>query len=364
MEDVNFTYQYDNNGNRTTKTVKVGGAITQYEYDAENKLVRVVSPNNTANYKYDGLRRRVEKEVIAGTTTTTRYVYDNEDILLELDGSNNILARYTHGPGIDEPLIMEKNAESFYYHADGLGSITELTNQSGTVTHRYTYSSFGKIESQLDSSFVQPYTFTSREFDPETGLYHYRARTYDASSGRFLQEDPLGFSAGMNFFSMVSNNPLIKIDPFGLTACEDFVKSLLKDFNEANNSEDLGDQLLEKRSKRLADVNGFRNELVSGGQGGSVSQHIYGHAGAVVKYGGLGYVVSLLNQGIDYLQRYQRGRTREESEAEIADDRAAREVAMELLKAFPKKPDVGAQVGRWKIGFVKFCVIEVHVGTE
>ncbi len=128
-------YQYDNNGNTIRKMAKLVGAITLFEYDAENTLVRVVSPTNTANYRYDGLGRRVEKEVIAGITTTTKYVYDNEDILLELDGANAIVARYTHGPGIDEPLIMEKNTQSFYYHEDGLGSISEFMNQSGTVAH-------------------------------------------------------------------------------------------------------------------------------------------------------------------------------------------------------------------------------------
>jgi len=101
LEDANFNYQYDSNGNLTLKTPKTPGPFTSYEYDAENKLVRVVSPTNTANYKYDGLGRRVEKEVIAGTTTVSKYVYDNEDILLELNGANAIVARYTHGPGID-----------------------------------------------------------------------------------------------------------------------------------------------------------------------------------------------------------------------------------------------------------------------
>jgi RHS repeat-associated protein len=217
LEDANFTYQYDNNGNMTRKTAKAGGAVTQYEYDAENKLVRFVSSvGATANYKYDGLGRRVEKEVITGSTTTTRYVYDNEDILLELSGANAIVARYTHGPGIDEPLIMEKNAQSFYYHADGLGSITELTTQTGTVVQRYTYSSFGKIESQLDASFVQPYTFTGRESDSEIGLYHYRARAYDPNTGRFLQEDPSGYAGGsLNLYPYVVNNPTNLIDPSG-----------------------------------------------------------------------------------------------------------------------------------------------------
>ena len=193
LEDANFTYQYDNNGNMIRKTAKIGGAVTTYEYDAENKLVRVDTAGKTVNYKYDGLGRRVEKEVIDAGTTTTRYVYDNEDILLELNGANTIVARYTHGPGIDEPLITEKNGQPFYYHADGLGSITEITNQSGTVVQRYAYSSFGKIESQLDANFVQPYTFTGRELDAETGLYFYRMRYYDSSTGRFLQADPIRF---------------------------------------------------------------------------------------------------------------------------------------------------------------------------
>ena len=216
LEDANFTYQYDNNGNMTRKTTKIGGAITTYEYDAENKLVRVVSPKNTVNYRYDGLGRRVEKEVIAGTTTLTKYVYDNEDILLELNGSNAIVARYTHGPGVDEPLVMDRNSQSFYYHADGLGSITDLTNQTGTVVQRYTYSSFGKIESQLDPNFVQPSMFTSREFDTETGLFHYRKRYYDPTIGRFGSEDPASFGGGVNFYRYVSGNPIGRTDPFGL----------------------------------------------------------------------------------------------------------------------------------------------------
>jgi RHS repeat-associated protein len=214
-EDGAFTYQYDNNGNLTRKTAKVGGAVTTYEYDAENKLLRVVMPGTTVDYKYDGLGRRVEKNIVGPTTRITHYVYDNEDIILELDGSNNILARYTHGPGIDEPLIMEKGGANFFYHADGLTSITEITNQSGAAVQRYTYSSFGEIESTLDPNFVQPYTFTSREFDPETGLYFHRSRTLNPDTGTFLSQDRVGFLGGINFYSYVMNNPTTFIDPLG-----------------------------------------------------------------------------------------------------------------------------------------------------
>ena len=168
-------------------------------------------------------------------------IFDNEDILLELDGSNNITARYTHGPGIDEPLVMEKAGPSFFYQADGLGSITEITNASGTVVQAYTYSSFGKIESQLDPTFIQPYTFTAREFDPETDLYFYRNRTYDWRTGRFHQEDPVLHAGNPRFPHLLpfflsdptllhttiypANNPVIYVDPWGLWRFPDYVSA-------------------------------------------------------------------------------------------------------------------------------------------
>ncbi|MBI2211087.1 MAG: RHS repeat protein, partial [Deltaproteobacteria bacterium] len=62
--DANFTYQYDNNGNLTRKTPKTPGPFNSYEYDAENRLVRAVINGTTVNYRYDGLGRRIEKEVI------------------------------------------------------------------------------------------------------------------------------------------------------------------------------------------------------------------------------------------------------------------------------------------------------------
>ncbi|MGH7829539.1 MAG: RHS repeat-associated core domain-containing protein, partial [Candidatus Binatia bacterium] len=84
------------------------------------------------------------------------------------------------------------------------------------VKQRYTYSSFGKIESQLDPNFVQPYTFTAREFDPETDLYQYRARQYDWRTGRFTTEDPLGFGGGdLNLYPYVQSNPINLKDPTG-----------------------------------------------------------------------------------------------------------------------------------------------------
>ena len=230
--DVTFTYVYDANGNRIQRTNRATDLSTQFEYDAENRFIRLVREDGTImRYRYDGLERRIERDV-AGVVT--RYIYDNEDILLEFDGSDNLLARYAHGPGIDEPLIMERDldvsgefeaGERLFYHADGLGSVSDLTGTNGTVVQSYAYSSFGQIELQLDPTFVQPYAFTSREFDVETGLYFYRARTYDAITGRFFQVDPIGFTGGVNLYTYVRGNPINLVDPFGLVSLKDVLKN-------------------------------------------------------------------------------------------------------------------------------------------
>jgi RHS repeat-associated protein len=96
--------------------------------------------------------------------------------------------------------------------------VTGITDSIGNnVVQRYDYDSFGNIVSMLDPNFKQPYTYTSREYDEETGLYYYRARYYDSTTGRFVNEDPIGFKGGINQFAYVGNNPVNRFDPLGLT---------------------------------------------------------------------------------------------------------------------------------------------------
>lgn len=59
-------------------------------------------------------------------------------------------------------------------------------------------------------------SFTGKEWDPETGLYYYRARYDDPTTGRFLSEDPVGFAASTNHYVYVQNNPVLFTDPTGL----------------------------------------------------------------------------------------------------------------------------------------------------
>jgi RHS repeat-associated protein len=89
-----------------------------------------------------------------------------------------------------------------------------LTNGAGAVVKTFSYDSYGSILDQT-GTLVNAYSYTGREFDAESGLYYYRARYYDPTIGRFIQEDPVGFEGGLNFYAYVANNPVNYVDPQG-----------------------------------------------------------------------------------------------------------------------------------------------------
>lgn len=214
------------------------GQAILYFYDEPNRLIEKQTPDNTTfyEYEYDGLGRRISKSfTILDSLFTLHYIYDGEDILMEYDGANQLTTYYTHGPGIDEPLAVAKDLdlndtfsadERFFYHTDALGSVTAITDSTGSLVESYQYDSFGNptifdaINTVIaESSIDNPYLFTAREFDSESGLYFMRARYYDPQIGRFISKDPLpGFidlPQTLHHYNYTSNNPVNFIDPFG-----------------------------------------------------------------------------------------------------------------------------------------------------
>jgi RHS repeat-associated protein len=212
------TYTYDNNGNTTSKTDASG--TTGYTWDYENRLTSVALPGSGGafSFTYDPFGRRIR---IVSPSGTVIYAYDGDNIVDQMDATGAWQSRFTHGLGVDEPLEIRQQSVPLYYHADGLGSIAAVTNAARAVAASYTYDAFGQTTMQTQI-VVSPFGFTGREFSngdgntPGPDLYYYRARYYDPSVGRLLSEDPLSFSAGINFYAYVANNPTLLSDPFGL----------------------------------------------------------------------------------------------------------------------------------------------------
>ena len=175
-------------------------------------MTQVNLPNGRSlNYKYDALGRRIQRTTRNGANE--RYVYDGNDVLLDLNADWSVATTYLNGPGIDNHLRQTSATTGVsYYLTDHLGSTAALTDATGNIVEQLTYDSFGNSS----GSSLTRYTYTGREFDSDTGLYYYRARFYDPQVGRFISEDPIGFAGGMNRYSYVGNNPVDSSDPLGL----------------------------------------------------------------------------------------------------------------------------------------------------
>ena len=141
MAGEGAAYLYDHNGSLIRRTTASG--TTAYTWDIANQLVRIVLPGGGATYKYDPLGRRIEKNV-GGVVTA--YLYDLSSPLLELDSAGAMQARYTHGPGIDQPLMMERGEQMYFYHLDGQATVAHLTDASGNTICSYSYDSIGRTQ--------------------------------------------------------------------------------------------------------------------------------------------------------------------------------------------------------------------------
>lgn len=227
--DGTYSYVYDTEGNLQKKTRLSDGQVTQYTWDFRNRLIRVEERSSggillkTVEYKYDALDRRIA--VIINGTTTLLTTYDRDHAWADFSVTGAVEKRYLFSEKIDEIIAAWVAGQDFtWYHADKLGTIRDLSNMAGVIGQPIVYSAFGQIQSGLSGKEWNRFTFTGREWQPETGLYYYRARYYDPTSGRFISEDPIGFEANdTNKMRLVYNTAINGTDPSGKVTVIEYV---------------------------------------------------------------------------------------------------------------------------------------------
>jgi RHS repeat-associated protein len=215
------SYAYTANGELTTKTV--GSQVTSYTYDALGNLLHVGLPSSMSlDYVVDGEDRRVGKKV--GGTLSQGFLYqDALNVVAQLDGSGNVVARFVFGTKPNVPDYFTNASGTFRIVSDHLGSTRLIVNTStGATVERIDYDEFGNI-TQDTSPGLTPFGFAGGLYDKDTGLVRFGARDYDASVGRWTSKDPIRFEGGsFNLYGYVVNDPINALDPtghFGVEIC-------------------------------------------------------------------------------------------------------------------------------------------------
>jgi RHS repeat-associated protein len=240
MED----FSYDADGNLSSD------GLWNYTYDAENQLVQMISkhPDKTGQrvgvrFVYDYQGRRVAKQVydadpsglplFTSCRSQRQYLYDGWLLIAEYEvnpaNENRALMRtYTWGPdlgggdGIGGLLAM-KDCRSMYagvYQTafDGNGNLVALVRaHTGELAASYEYDGFGNLlRAGGFYAGENPFRFSTKYHDVETGLLYYGLRYYSSSLGRFINQDPIRENGGLNLYSIANNDIINNTDYFGL----------------------------------------------------------------------------------------------------------------------------------------------------
>jgi RHS repeat-associated protein len=218
------TMGFDAAGN-VTNLVYPGGRTLGLEWNGRYEVVALTTNGASAERAgYDATRRRVWSWDTSSSTNW--FVYDGPHVVAEVDGAGVLKRSYVYAPGIDDVLSMSvygATTNTYYYLKDHLGSVLALADASVGVVESYEYDAWGHTvvfdgsgNPLAKSAVGNRYCWQGREISWATGLYYFRARWYDPVTGRWLSNDPIGISGGLNQYVFCGDEPVGCRDPEGL----------------------------------------------------------------------------------------------------------------------------------------------------
>ena len=179
------------------------------------------NPLTQITLKYDVFGQLIEEDTSTnGQPTVQRFAYDAEgNCWADLDGNNNLVARrvYADINGQTQAIARETASSAAWYLTDHLGSVRDLQdNASGAIIDHLDYDAYGNVTNETQPGNGDRLKYAQGTWDATLGLYHFGARWYDPTTGRWDEQDPLGLLPDSNDYRYVGNGPTDSIDPYGL----------------------------------------------------------------------------------------------------------------------------------------------------
>ena len=237
-------YTYDANGN-LIETKGPSGNI-RYSYDALNRLISACQDKNFyIQFIYDPFHRRMNKVLYRwdqdGNEWTLdrscRYLYDENNEIGVVDGVGKIVELRVLGSGLGaemgSAIAFELDDRIFAPIHDHRGSVVCLVDAaSKKPVECYRYNAYGEVQtfSMETNPTSNAWKFSSKRSDPETGLIFFGRRYFDSSAGRWITKDPLGTPEGINRYAYSLNQPLTRLDLYGLYSFSDFCNDVMDCF--------------------------------------------------------------------------------------------------------------------------------------
>lgn len=238
-------FSYDADGNLTND------GRWKYVWDGENRLVSMSTPTTAPSgsrksltFGYDSRGRRISKTVRDWTGSTwvkvidEKYLYDGWNQLTSLNASNNAVVRaFLWGSdlsgsmqgagGVGGLLAVKATGSSVTFPAyDGNGNVTALIDAAeGNTFANYDYGPFGEvIRASGTAAKTNPFRFSTKFQDEETDQLYYGYRSYNPSTGKWLNRDPIEELGGMNLIGMIGNDPINAVDSLGLASLDQLAR--------------------------------------------------------------------------------------------------------------------------------------------
>ena len=208
------SFTYSANGELTSQ--KIGTQKTTYKYDVLGNLISVTLPGGAKlAYVVDAANRRVGKSV--NGVLTTGFLYDDDHIVAQLNGSNQLVSQFVYATGSAAPDFMMSDGATYRIFSDQLGSpVLVVDTSTGAIAEQITYDEFGNVLIDTNPGF-QPFAFAGGLYDQDTKLVRFGARDYNPSVGRWTAKDPILLAGGdTNLYGYILEDPINDIDPAGL----------------------------------------------------------------------------------------------------------------------------------------------------